>query len=146
MNMTAGGNYYNACSSAIGSSLNTTIKLSNSTNKIFNAIDPNQFFAKTPMPANVMTTNTTTTESFNGCSRRGSTMSTPIGNFLQDEYATVIANDFDMGFDLNSYDIDEAASSSSGSHLAFSCTDPNILSDIPSRYLIAFNNIQNENM
>lgn len=128
------------------SSLITSAKTMNSTNKPFNAIDPNQFFAKSalPSPANHVTGDTMTTTG-NGGSRRGSTMSTPIGiNFLQDEYT--IANDFDMGFDLNSYDMDEAASSSSGSHLAFSCTDPNILSDIPSRYLTAFNNIQNESM
>lgn len=132
MNMTAGGNYYNTCGI---SSSKTTI------NKPFTAIDQNQFVVKMPTPA-VMNENLYS-------SRRSSTMTTPIGiNFLQDEFTTVIANDFGMGFDLNCYDIDEPnnESSSSGSHLAFSCTDPNILSDIPSRYLTAFNNIQNENM
>lgn len=134
MNLTTGSNYYNTC----GPSPQTiNIKNNCSTNKIFNITDANQFFPKMQMPA-------ATNESLNG-TRRCSTMSTPIGiNFLQDEFATTITNDFDMGFDLNSFDIDEAASSSSGSHLAFSCTDPNILSDIPSRYLTAFNNIQNE--
>lgn len=136
MNLTVGGTYYNVC----GLNQQTAnIKNTNSTNKIFNTTDPNQFFAKMQLPA-------ATTENSNG-NRRYSTMSTPVGiNFLQDEFATTLTNDFDMGFDLNSFDIDEAASSSSGSHLAFSCTDPNILSDIPSRYLTAFNNIQNESI
>lgn len=135
MNLTAGGNYYNICGTSNPSQVTTNIKNTNSTNKQFNATDTNQFFAKLPAATN---------ENLN-ISRRCSTMSTPIGiNFLQDEFATAITNEFDMGFDLNSFDIDEAASSSSGSHLAFSCTDPNILSDIPSRYLTSFNNIQNE--
>lgn len=143
MNLTVGGNYYNTCGTSNSNQLLANIKNTNtntnSTNKPFNAADANQFFAKMQMPA-------ATNDNLNG-SRRCSTMSTPIGiNFLQDEFATAITNDFDIGFDLNSFDIDEAASSSSGSHLAFSCTDPNILSDIPSRYLTAFNNIQNETM
>lgn len=128
MNMTAGSNYFNC-----GNAAKTT------SNKPFTTIDPNQIFLKMPMPA-------AASENMYS-SRRCSTMSTPVGiNFLQDEYATVITNDFDMGFDLNSYDIDETnnESSNSGSHLAFSCTDSNILSDIPSRYLTALNNIQNE--
>lgn len=164
MNMTAGGNYYNTCgTSSLG--LITTTKTMNSTNKPFIAIDPNQFLAKSALPSPANENLNVIGNGSNGGngvgvgngvgggginissnSRRGSTMSTPIGiNFLQDEFNAAMANDFDMGFDLNSYDIDEAASSSSGSHLAFSCTDPNILSDIPSRYLTAFN-IQNESM
>lgn len=138
MNMTAGGtNYYNNTCGTSNSSKTTP----NNINKPFTAIDPNQFIVKIPTPA-VANENLYS-------SRRSSTMTTPIGiNFLQDEFTTVIANDFDMGFDLNCYDIDEPnnESSSSGSHLAFSCTDPNILSDIPSRYLTAFNNIQNESI
>ncbi|XP_055307641.1 uncharacterized protein LOC129571814 isoform X2 [Sitodiplosis mosellana] len=138
MNMTAGSNYYNICGNT--SQLATNAKTTNNiSNKPFTTIDPNQIFVKMPMP------NAVNENIYN--SRRCSTMSAPIGiNFLQDEYATVITNDFDMGFDLNSYDIDETnnESSNSGSHLAFSCTDPNILSDIPSRYLTALNNIQNE--
>lgn len=78
--------------------------------------------------------------------RRSNSMVTQnANNYLPDEF-TSINVEFDMGFDLNGYDIDEAASSSSGSHLAFSCNDPIILSDIPSRYLTTFNNIQNDNM
>lgn len=69
--------------------------------------------------------------------------SSAMSNFFPDELVS-FTGDFDIGFDLSAYDIDEAASSSSGSHLAFSCTDPNILSDIPSRYLTTFNNIQTE--
>lgn len=140
MNMAASsGNYFNSCT------INTcpsNSKTTNIINKPFAAIDPNQIFVKMPMPA------VANENSFNG-RRCTNSMSTPIGiNFLQDEFTTVIANDFDMGFDLNSYDIDEPnnESSSSGSHLAFACTDPNILSDIPSRYLTALHNIQNETM
>lgn len=133
MNMTVCGSYYNC-----GNNLNQPIanpKIIRSTNKTQNLTDPNQFFQKISMPTENMNSN-----------RRYNAMTTPIGvNFLQDEFAAVIGNeDYNMGFDLNSYDIDEAASSSSGSHLAFSCTDPNILSDIPSRYLTSFNNVQNE--
>lgn len=145
MNMTGGGggvnynNYNNTCVTSSSSKSMTNI-ITNI--KPFTAIDPNQFIVKMPTPASIANENLCS-------SRRSSTMTTPIGiNFLQDEFTTVIANDFDMGFDLNSYDIDEPnnESSSSGSHLAFACTDPNILSDIPSRYLTAFNNIQNETM
>lgn len=113
---------------------NNSNKTMNSTNKQFNAIDTitNQYLVKMPSnSANEMMI--------------GRMMTTPIAinmNF-QDDF-DVVGNDFDMGFGLNGYDIDEAASSSSGSHLAFACTDPNILSDIPSRYLTTFNNIQNE--
>lgn len=112
---------------------NNSNKTMHSTNKQFNAIDTtNQYLVKMPSnSANEMMI--------------GKMMTTPIGinmNF-QDDF-DVVGNDFDMGFGLNGYDIDEAASSSSGSHLAFACTDPNILSDIPSRYLTTFNNIQNE--
>lgn len=66
-----------------------------------------------------------------------------VNNFFPDELIA-FTGDLDMGLDFGDYDIDEAASSSSGSHLAFSCTDPNILSDIPSRYLTTFNNISTE--
>lgn len=141
MNMTAGNNYYNICSNT--SQLTSNTKITNNVITKPFQIDQNQIFVKMPMPA-IANENLIN-------SRRCSTMSTPIGmNFLQDEYSTVMTNDFDMGFDLNSYDIDEEEqnneSSNSGSHLAFSCTDPNILSDIPSRYLTALNNIQNETM
>lgn len=76
--------------------------------------------------------------------RRINTFTTNQSNdYLQDDFSA-INSDFDI--DLNAYDIDEAASSSSGSHLAFSCNDPNILSDIPSRYLTTFDNIQNDHI
>lgn len=169
LNMTADPNYFSNCnnSSSSNSSLainnpingcNGSLSLSNkimtSTNKPFNVIDPNQFFAKSalPSPANDGSLNAVVNCNGNGNvgqggnggsvngSRRGSTMTTPIN------YDQLWPNELNMGFDLNSYDMDEAASSSSGSHLAFSCTDPNILSDIPSRYLNTFNNIQNETM
>lgn len=136
MNMTAGNN------NCANTNYATSSKTTNNINKPFTTIDSNQIFVKLPMPA-------IASENAYNIRRCNSTMSAPIGiNFLQDEFTTVIANDFDMGFDLNSYDIDEPnnESSSSGSHLAFSCTDPNILSDIPSRYLTALNNIQNENI
>lgn len=134
MNMTVGSNYYNICGS------NSQLTINAKTTNIINnkPIDPNQIFVKMPMP---------TVVNENTYSNR--TMSTPIGiNFLQDEYTPVNNYDIDMGFDLNSYDIDEPnnESSNSGSHLAFSCNDPIILSDIPSRYLTALNNIQNETM
>lgn len=140
----------------INGSLSLSNKIINSINKPFNIIDPNQFFAKSALPSpandgglNVISCSNGGVSSGGGVngnggsvngSRRGSTMTTPIN------YDHLWTNELNMGFDLNSYDMDEAASSSSGSHLAFSCTDPNILSDIPSRYLTAFNNIQNESM
>lgn len=74
--------------------------------------------------------------------RRANTLASS-NDYLQDDFSA-INSDFDI--DLSAYDIDEAASSSSGSHLAFSCNDPNILSDIPSRYLTTFDNIQNDNI
>ncbi|XP_031617475.1 uncharacterized protein LOC116337215 [Contarinia nasturtii] len=139
MNMTAcNSNFYNNCTST-----NYATNFKNNINKPFATIDPNQIFVKMPMPA------IANENAYNGRRCSSTTMCAPIGiNFLQDEFTTVIANDFDMGFDLNTYDLDEQnnESSSSGSHLAFSCTDPNILSDIPSRYLTALNNIQNENI
>lgn len=177
LNMTADPNYFNNCNSSTnsnsslangmsnqsingcGASLSLSNKIMTSTNKPFNVIDPNQFFAKSalPSPANDATGLNAVVSCSNGVggsgnsngnngngsvngSRRGSTMTTPIN------YDQLWPNELNMGFDLNSYDMDEAASSSSGSHLAFSCTDPNILSDIPSRYLNTFNNIQNESM
>lgn len=76
-------------------------------------------------------------------SSTATTNSSAMSNFFPDELIS-FSGDLDIGFDLSAYDIDEAASSSSGSHLAFSYTDPNILSDIPSRYLTTFNNIQTE--
>lgn len=76
-------------------------------------------------------------------SSTATTNSSAMSNFFPDELIS-FTGDLDIGFDLSAYDIDEAASSSSGSHLAFSYTDPNILSDIPSRYLTTFNNIQTE--
>lgn len=173
LNMTADSSYFNNCNNSnsnssmainhpingCNGSLGLSNKIMNSTNKPFNVIDPNQFFAKSalPSPANDGSLNAVVScsngvgqggigqgvgnggGSVNG-SRRGSTMTTPIN------YDQLWPNELNMGFDLNSYDMDEAASSSSGSHLAFSCTDPNILSDIPSRYLNTFNNIQNETM
>lgn len=158
--ITTPGNYFNACgnaangiSNAINGSLGLSNKIMNSTNKPFNVIDPNQFFAKSalPSPANdggLINCNSNSNGGNgsiggggNGGSRRGSTMTTPIN------YDHLWPNELNnMGFDFNGYDMDEAISSSSGSHLAFSCTDPNILSDIPSRYLTVFNNIQNESM
>lgn len=104
-------------------------------NKQFFTIDPPNFPIKLPSD-NIMV-------------RRASAMASAetlatANNYLPDEFSA-ITGEFDIGFDLNTYDIDEAASSSSGSHLAFAC-DPNILSDIPSRYLTTFNNIQNDNM
>lgn len=138
MNMIAGNHYYNTTTNTNNNQLiNNSNKTTNSTNKQFNTIDTNQYLTKMPAATN---------ENLNNSRRYSSTMAigTQFGiNFLQDEF---VGNDFDMGFDLNTYDIDEAASSSSGSHLAFACTDPNILSDIPSRYLTTFNNIQNETM
>lgn len=111
-------------------------KIVTNANKQFSAIESNNFLIKMP--------------SDNCALRRSNTMTTvtsmtATNNYLPDEFSG-ITGDFDMGFGLNAYDIDEAASSSSGSHLAFACTDPNILSDIPSRYLTTFNNIQNDNM
>lgn len=70
--------------------------------------------------------------------------STAMSSFFPDELIS-LTGEFDIGFDLSAYDIDEAASSSSGSHLAFSYSDPNILSDIPSRYITSFN-LPTENM
>lgn len=91
--------------------------------------EPNDFMTK--LPDSRLSNSTSTTNS------------SAMSNFFPDELIS-FTGDFD--FDLSGYDIDEAASSSSGSHLAFSCTDPNILSDIPSRYLTTFNNIQTEEM
>lgn len=140
-------------------------KTINSTNKQFSIDTTNQYLVKMP-PTTTQTLLTTIANGIGGGgvgggggniitaatapittenSMIGKLMSQPIGiNMNYPDDFNVVGNDFDMGFDLNSYDIDEAASSSSGSHLAFSCTDPNILSDIPSRYLTTFNNIQNE--
>lgn len=141
--MMAAGQYYTANtnnSHTIAGGQLTTIghKTMQSTNKQYTSIDGGQYLStKALIGASV-----TALDALNGGPRRYSTLTTPTG-YLQDEF---IGNDFDMSFDLNTYDMDEAASSSSGSHLAFSCTDPNILSDIPSRYLTTFNNIQNESM
>lgn len=134
MQMMSGSQYYTANTTNSNQLINISNKTINST-KQYTTIDANQFLTTK------MSGSTTSLDTLNG-GRRYSTLTTPIG-YLQDDY---IGNDFDMSFDLNAYDMDEAASSSSGSHLAFACNDPNILSDIPSRYLTAFNNIQNETM
>lgn len=110
-------------------------KTVNNANKQFATTESNNFLVKMPSDNLVRRSNAMTTASSIGAA----------SNYLPDEFSA-ITGDFDMGFDLNTYDIDEAASSSSGSHLAFACTDPNILSEIPSRYLTTFNNIQNDNM
>lgn len=149
MNMGTANQYYSSTTTNLNTSnnnnnnnnhqmiQNSNKSINNSTNKQFTTIDTSQFLLKMPAVSN---------ENLNSIgNRRYNNMSAPIGIF-PDEFVPVATNDFDMGFDFNSYDIDEAASSSSGSHLAFSCTDPNILSDIPSRYLTTFNNIQNENI
>lgn len=106
-------------------------KIVSNANKQFVATESNNFLVK--MPSDNMV-------------RRLNAMTTPASieaanNYLPDEFSAT--GDFDIGFDLNTFDIDEAASSSSGSHLAFAYTDPNILSEIPSRYLTTFNNIHN---
>lgn len=159
MATTQPGNYFNACGNittggasfgnSINGSLSVSNKIMNSTNKPFNVIDPNQFFAKSALPSpaidsilngiscNSNSSNNGGSNGGNNGSRRGSAMTTPIN------YDHLWPNELNMGFDFNGYDMDEAASSNSGSHLAFACTDPNILSDIPSRYLTVFNNIQN---
>lgn len=113
-------------------------KVVNNANKQFSgAIESNNFLIKNESD-NVMVRRSS------NAMATGASM-TVANNYLPDEFSA-ITGDFDMGFDLNTYDIDEAASSSSGSHLAFACTDPNILSEIPSRYLTTFNNIQSDNM
>lgn len=110
-------------------------KIVNNANKQFVATESNNFLVKMPSDNLMRRSNGMTTSASIGA----------VNNYLPDEFSA-ITGDFDMGFDLNTYDIDEAASSSSGSHLAFACTDPNILSEIPSRYLTSFNNIQNDTM
>lgn len=110
-------------------------KIVNNANKQFTTIESNNFLIKMPSENLVRRSNAMGT----------STSMASTNNYLPDEFSA-ITGDFDMGFDLNTYDIDEAASSSSGSHLAFAYTDPNILSEIPSCYLPSINNIQNENM
>lgn len=110
-----------------------------STNKYFiNSNETNHFLVKTEPDQNLngrrLSQIATTT----------STATSTISNtFLPDEFTTIASNVYDMGFEFP-YDIDETASSSSGSHLAFSCNDPNILSDIPSRYLTTLNNHSGE--
>lgn len=103
------------------------------------------YYSKSPLNSS----NSYETNNFNRLSsgvnesRRSNALSTT--DYLNDDFAA-INTDFDIGIDLSAYDIDEAASSSSGSHLAFSCTDPIILSDIPSRYLTTFDSTQNDNI
>lgn len=113
-------------------------KIVTNANKQFCAIESNVGYVKIPLDNCALLRRSNTVMS------TATSMTIP-NNYLADEFSA-INGDFDMGFDLNTYDIDEAASSSSGSHLAFACNDPNILSEIPSRYLTTFDNIQNDNM
>lgn len=131
--MLADAQYYTANTNG---SHNATSITTNNDNQLFIINNKSMQSANGPIDANQFLTTkmsgpTTALEELN--SGRLSS-----NDYVQDH---MITNDFDISFDLNTYDLDDTVPSRPGSHLAFAC-EPTSLG-IPRSYLATFNNIQN---